>query len=63
VTKGTIEEKILARQAKKKALADRVIGFDADGFKDLTREELIELFRLDVSNDGPCKKAARQTVA
>ena len=53
VSKGTIEERILERQRAKQSLADEVIGTDAAGFKDLTKEELMELFRLegDRSND------------
>jgi superfamily II DNA or RNA helicase len=46
IAKGTIEEKILERQKEKRSLADDVIGSDASGFKDLTREELLELFDL-----------------
>ena len=47
VSKGTIEERILERQRAKQSLADEVIGADAAGFKDLTKEELVGLFRLD----------------
>jgi SNF2 family DNA or RNA helicase len=46
IAKGTIEEKILERQREKRSLADDVIGFDASGFKDFTREELLDLFDL-----------------
>ena len=49
VSKGTIEEKILERQASKKNLADEIIGTDEEGFKDLDAEELFKLFKLDVS--------------
>jgi superfamily II DNA or RNA helicase len=44
VTQGTLEEKILARQALKQDLADAVVRHDAGGFKDLSREELLGLF-------------------
>ena len=47
VSKGTIEERILERQRAKQSLADEVIGADAAGFKDFTKEELMGLFRLD----------------
>jgi hypothetical protein len=47
VSKGTIEERILERQRAKQNLADEVIGADAAGFKDLTKEELMGLFQLD----------------
>jgi|GEM_PF-1413362 len=44
VAKGTIEERILERQAIKQTLADEIIGSDEQGFKDLTKEELLALF-------------------
>jgi superfamily II DNA or RNA helicase len=44
VTQGTLEEKILARQALKQDLADLVVRPDKAGFKDLTREDLLGLF-------------------
>jgi SNF2 family DNA or RNA helicase len=47
ISKGTIEEKIIERQAIKKTLADEIVGADEQGFKDLTKEELLALFRLD----------------
>lgn len=47
ISKGTIEEKILERQKQKQTLADVVIGSDELGFKDLTKEELLDLFRLE----------------
>lgn len=48
ISQGTIEEKILHRQEVKQTLADEVIGADEGGFKDLDRDELLGLFRLDV---------------
>ncbi len=51
ISKGTIEEKILERQAIKKSLADEIIGPDEEGFKDVTKEELLALFKLDESVD------------
>jgi SNF2 family DNA or RNA helicase len=47
VSKGTIEEKILKRQALKKNLADEIIGSDEAEFKDLSAQELLNLFALD----------------
>lgn len=47
ISKGTIEEKILERQKQKQTLADVVIGSDELGFKDLSKDELLDLFRLD----------------
>jgi SNF2 family DNA or RNA helicase len=47
ISKGTIEEKILERQKQKQTLADVVIGRDELGFKNLTKEELLDLFRFD----------------
>jgi len=47
VSRGTLEEKILARQSEKLILAEGVIGADAGGFKDLSRDELLDLFTLD----------------
>jgi SNF2 family DNA or RNA helicase len=44
ISKGTIEEKILERQVRKQTLADAIIGADVEGFKDLSKQELIELF-------------------
>jgi SNF2 family DNA or RNA helicase len=46
ITKGTIEQKILTYQERKKALAQAVIGVDEQGFKNLSREELLNLFKL-----------------
>jgi superfamily II DNA or RNA helicase len=47
ICRGTFEEKILRRQALKRALAASIIQTDAAGFKDLTRDELVSLFRLE----------------
>ena len=44
ITRGTVEEKILAMQAKKKELADLVIGGDDNVAKSLTQEDLEYLF-------------------
>ena len=51
ICKGTIEEKIIERQAIKQTLADEIIGADEEGFKDLTKEELIALFKFDEKRD------------
>jgi len=51
ITKGTIEERIIERQLQKQTLADQIIGADEEGFKDLTRDELVALFRLEESSD------------
>jgi SNF2 family DNA or RNA helicase len=47
ISKGTIEEKILERQKAKQSLAEEVIGIDEHGFKDLSKEQLLDLFRLE----------------
>jgi SNF2 family DNA or RNA helicase len=44
ITRGTVEEKILALQKKKKELADLVIGGDEAVAKELTKEDLEFLF-------------------
>ena len=44
ITRGTVEEKILALQKKKKELADLVIGGDESVAKELTKEDLEYLF-------------------
>jgi superfamily II DNA or RNA helicase len=44
ITHGTVEEKIISLQVKKKALADLVIGGDDAIAKELTREDLEFLF-------------------
>ncbi len=49
ISKGTIEEKIIQRQALKQTLADEIIGADEQGFKDLSPEELLGLFKLDLN--------------
>ncbi|MGI9459821.1 MAG: DEAD/DEAH box helicase, partial [Pirellulales bacterium] len=47
VSQGTIEQKILERQKKKQFLADSVITADHQMFKNLSKEELFDLFKLD----------------
>jgi SNF2 family DNA or RNA helicase len=47
ISKGTIEEKIIERQGIKKSLADEIIGSDVEGFKELTKDELLALFTFD----------------
>lgn len=44
VSQGTLEEKILQRQARKQHLADAVVQHDSGGFKDLSGEDLRALF-------------------
>lgn len=51
ISRGTIEEKILERQVVKQTLADQIVSADEEGFKDLTREDLISLFSLDELED------------
>ncbi|HLX63683.1 MAG TPA: DEAD/DEAH box helicase [Planctomycetota bacterium] len=46
ICKGTLEEKILRRQALKRALANSIVTHDVAGVKDLSREELLSLFTL-----------------
>ncbi|HEY3324674.1 MAG TPA: DEAD/DEAH box helicase [Planctomycetota bacterium] len=48
ICKGTLEEKILRRQALKRMLADSIVQCDGAGLKALTREELLGLFTLTV---------------
>ncbi|MBE7462129.1 MAG: DEAD/DEAH box helicase [Planctomycetes bacterium] len=45
VSQGTVEEKILARQALKRDLADTIVRADEQGFKDLDRDDLLSLFQ------------------
>ena len=45
ITKGTIEEKIVKLQEKKKFLFDNLIGESHDLFKKLTWEDVKELFK------------------
>ncbi len=42
VAKGTVEERILALQEKKRAIAEAAIG-DASGAAEITRDDLLEL--------------------
>ena len=49
ISKGTIEEKIIQRQAMKQTLADEIVGNDEQGFKDLSPEDLLALFKLDLN--------------
>lgn len=44
VAKGTVEEKVLKLQQQKKKLAQDVLGGGDSGFKDLTKEEVMDLF-------------------
>ena len=44
VAKDTVEERILALQAKKRALADAALG-DADARRRITRDELLALLQ------------------
>ena len=46
ICKGTLEEKILRRQALKKLLAKSIVSHDSAGVKDLSREELLALFSI-----------------
>ncbi|MCP4152030.1 MAG: DEAD/DEAH box helicase [bacterium] len=45
VVKDTIEEKILKLQEQKKELVDKLISTESKGFKDLTRDDILDLFR------------------
>jgi SNF2 family DNA or RNA helicase len=47
VAAGTIEEKILQLKAKKKDLVASVLSEDAGGAKQLTKDDLSDLFALD----------------
>lgn len=44
ISKGTIEDRIIERQRLKEGVADSIIGVDEQGFKDITREQLLGLF-------------------
>ncbi len=44
IVKGTVEEKILELQKKKKKLADEIISIDSGLFKKITKEEILNLF-------------------
>jgi SNF2 family DNA or RNA helicase len=48
ITRGTVEEKILALQKRKKDLAAGVLGQDAELGKQLTESDVEELFRSDL---------------
>lgn len=45
VTKGTIEEKIVALQQQKAKLADDILSGDGAGSATLTKEELLEILQ------------------
>ena len=45
ITKGTIEEKVLELQEKKRKIACRLIAGEAAGFKSLTKDDIEALFR------------------
>lgn len=47
ITRGTVEEKILALQQRKQTLADSILAAESALGKHLTREDLEALFRLD----------------
>ncbi|MDX2013780.1 MAG: DEAD/DEAH box helicase [Myxococcaceae bacterium] len=47
ITRGTVEEKILALQQRKRELAAGVLGTDADVGKALTEKDVEDLFRLE----------------
>ena len=57
ISQGTIEEKILQRQALKQTLADEVIDGEEEGFRNLDPADLVSLFTLD---EAP-RKAALST--
>lgn len=45
IAKGTIEEKIVALQERKRELAEQILGGSSDGTASFSREELLELLR------------------
>ena len=45
ITAGTIEEKIIALQSKKRALFDALVSENSDIFKKLTWEDVQDIFR------------------
>ncbi len=44
ITKGTVEEKILELQKRKKKLAEQLITTDSAFFKNLEKEDILHLF-------------------
>lgn len=62
ISSGTIEERIIERQSAKQLMADAVIGADTEGFKDISREELLDLFQYRAATsreiDGAQRDAA-----
>jgi SNF2 family DNA or RNA helicase len=49
VVKDTIEEKMLALQEQKRELVEKLITSEAKGFKDLTRDDVLNLFQYSAS--------------
>ena len=45
VVKDSIEEKMLELQEKKKALVENLIASDAQAFKNLKKEDILDLFK------------------
>ena len=46
IAKGTIEEKIVSLQEKKKELADKILGGEEMGMASITKEELMDILRV-----------------
>lgn len=46
IAKGTIEEKIVSLQEKKKELADKILGGEEMGMASFTKEELMDILRV-----------------
>ncbi|MEQ9299091.1 MAG: hypothetical protein RIF33_11025, partial [Cyclobacteriaceae bacterium] len=44
ICKDTVEEKILSLQARKKALANQIVTTDESVFKQLGKDEIVDLF-------------------
>ena len=47
ITKGTVEEKILALQQRKRELAAGVLGTDTEVGRSLTEKDVEDLFRAE----------------
>ncbi len=50
VVEGTIEEKMLLLQERKKSLMDNLITADAKNFKDLSRDDVLDLFKISAAD-------------
>jgi len=54
ITKGTIEEKILRLQEKKRRIADSLIKGESGSLRGLSREEILGLFQVEGNRNSSC---------